>query len=47
MIFHCSKCGKEVEVDDNYCRFCGEKQNVEANKLEDKNKNAKFLSRWY
>ena len=36
MIFHCSKCGKEVEVDDNYCRFCGEKQNVEANQWENK-----------
>ena len=36
MIFHCSKCGKEVEIDDNYCRFCGEKQNVEAHMWESK-----------
>lgn len=34
MIFHCSKCGKVVQFDDNYCRFCGEKQNVEANMMK-------------
>nr|DAQ30175.1 MAG TPA: zinc-ribbon domain protein [Caudoviricetes sp.] len=34
MIFHCSKCGKLVQFDDNYCRFCGEKQNVEANMMK-------------
>lgn len=45
MIFQCSKCGKEVDVDDNYCRFCGEKQNVEAHIWETKKEHYRELDK--